>query len=381
MAKQLTLEHDGSATHDARVWTIFQDGVPIAEIHLDYLDQVREVVLYADASEAVRLEVLRLAASHVRQYVKNRAVGVMGGIIIGEYRNNDLTSYDSQRLMNFAAIPPEIWELDHETITKGLSELRIDVVTTVHETHEDALKAVCDLVGVDINYVFMPQQSIFDNRILAQFLVKDPQKFTFWKSESVPSDSGWNLHIVPHYHPVMNGQKSVGMVNGATDAYIHNTAVKSIYCPDEARANLDQPSYGGSWNHVRHPFYAVGHSVTLEVITTKLRSAEGIQELMQLLRASLGMDEHYVEVSGGFGPPLKCPHNRLLEIGQKSPWPEADYIRRAGNVARGSEAHCVWAYRTLQEEGVLKQAHIPSWFFEEDWLGVYKDAEIRPGLY
>lgn len=376
MAKQLTLEHDGNATHDARVWTIFQDGVPVAEIHLDYLDQVREVVLYADASKTVQLEVLRLAASHVKQYVKNRRVPVMGGIMEGEYRNDNLTSFDSQRLMDLAVISPEIKKMDREAIIKALYQLQIDVVVAIYKKYEDSLNSVCAQLGADINYIILPERTIFNDRVLARFFVNDPPKFTFWKSESVPSKNSWDLHIIPHYHPVMMGYKLVSMVNGATDANIDGLAVKTIYCPNEARADLDGRSYGSSWNHVRHPFYATGRSVTLGMITTKLRSAEGVQELLQLLRASLGMDEHYVEVSGGFRAPMKCPHNRLLETGQQSPWPEAGVHR-----ARGSEAHCVWAYRTLQEEGVLKQAHIPSWFFEEDWLGVYKDAEIRPGLY
>jgi len=111
--------------------------------------------------------------------------------------------------------------------------------------------------------------------------------------------------------------------------------------------------------------------VGVRLITTKMRSAEGVEELVRLLRASLGIDQRtYVEISGGFRAPMKCAHNRLIEL-----------HRQSGNVARGSEQHCVWTYRTLQAEGVLNHAFVPRWFIREGWLDIYKGAEVQPGLY
>ena len=78
---------------------------------------------------------------------------------------------------------------------------------------------------------------------------------------------------------------------------------------------------------------------------------------------------------------MKCGHNRLIQLGrQRSPWLQAEY-GRSGHIARGSEEHCVWAYRVLQQEGKLERSYVPSWFISEGWLEIYKDAEVRHGLY
>ena len=178
----------------------------------------------------------------------------------------------------------------------------------------------------------------------------------------------------------MSGRESVGLVNGGTDSYISGNAVRSIYCPEDAQALDSSNNFGTSWNHVKHPYYAKGQSFRVSLITTKVRSAEGMRELTKLLRAILGLGNEYLGISGGFHAPLKSDHNRLLEIGRRSPWPQAEY-ERGGNIARGSEQHCVWAHRVLKEEGQLEKAYVPLWFVDEGWLQIYEGAEVRHGLY
>lgn len=364
---------------NGRVWNISKGKKPVAEIHLDYWDQVDEIVLYADSSDDVQLSVLRLAASHVKQFVKNRRAPAMGGLMVAKYRNNDLTAFDSRRLMDFGLIPEEIQKLDHETIVKELRPIQVDVIVAIHKTADEALQAAIFQVDhPSLRYHLIPQRVIFDNEIGLQFTVAKPDRFIFWKSEWRPGVS--DLHIVPSYHPVMNGWEAVGMVNGSTDAYIRGNAVRSIYCPKASQSDRHDRNFGSSWNHVKHPFCATGRSMSARLITTKLRSREGVEELVELLSAALGQSKRYVEISGGFRAPMKCAHNRLLELGQRSPWPQADHTGR-GHVARGSEQHCVWAYRTLEAEGALEKARVPSWFLEEGGLNIYEGAEVHPTLF
>ncbi len=364
-----------------RKWLVSKGKTPVAEIHLDYCDQLDEVVLYADSSDDTQLQVLRLAASHAQQFVKNRSLPAMGGLMVAEYRNRNLTAADSHRLMDCELIPEQIQQLDRETIVKELRPLRVDVIVAIHKTADEAIQAAVLQVGVpSLRYSLIPQRMIFDNEIALWFTVAKPERFTFWKCESIPTGEGWDLHVVPSYHPVMNGWKAVGMVNGATDAYIRGNAVRSIYCPKAAQSDRHGKNFGTSWDHVKHPFYAIGRSMSIRLITTKVRSREGVEELTELLRAALGQSKQYVEISGGFRAPMKCAHNRLLELNRRSPYPRADYSR-TGNVARGSEEHCVWAYRTLKAEGTLEKSHVPAWFINEGWLEIYKGAKVRPTLF
>lgn len=364
---------------EGQLWTLLLEQKPVAEIHLDHWDQVDEIVLYADSADDVQLSVLRLAASHAQQFVKNRRAPAMGALMVAEYRNNSLTAFDSRRLMDFGLIPEEIQKLDRQTIVKELRPIQVDVIVAVHKTADEALQAAILEVGhPSLRYSLIPQRMIFDNEIRLQFTVAKPDRFIFWKSEWRPGVS--DLHIVPSYHPVMNGCEAVGMVNGSTDAYIGGDAVRSIYCPKAAQSDRNGRNSMSSWNHVKHPFYATGRDMSVRLITTKLRSREGVEELVKLLRAALGQGKRYVEISGGFRAPMKCAHNRLLELGQRSPYPRASYSR-SGNVARGSEEHCVWAFRTLKAEGMLEMAYVPSWFIQEDWLIIYEGAEVRPTLF
>lgn len=361
------------------VWSISNgEGAPIAEIHLDYLDQVNEVVLYSDSSEENQNQVLQLAASHARQYVRNRRTPVFSGIMIAEHRNNKLTKEDSARLMDFKKIPEDIAKWDRSTTMEGLRPLGVNVITAVHKTKSEAIDSVISQAGIEtLEGIVLSKQAVFSNEVTLKFSVKGPKRFTFWNCMSKPSGGMFDLHIVPSYHPVMKDWTSVGMVNGSTDAYIAGNTIERVFSPEEARSGREK-LLGSSWDHVNHPFYVDGCHIEIVVNASRLRSAEGTEELVNFLRASLNLDNKYVNISGGFKAPLRCAHNRLVELKKPSPWKEAE---RGVHLARGSEEHCVWAYRTLKTEGVLEKSHVPSWFLSEGWLDIYKDAEVRPGLF
>lgn len=348
----------------------------MAEIYLDYARQVDGVVLYENTSEELQLNVLRLAASHVRQFVKNRTTSIFGGIMSVEHRDRSLTPYDSDRLMDFEAIPPEVQEMDREEIIRGFRTLPVFVVVATYASTMEAVKAAVLKSGIKgLKYKFSLLRT-FGDEVALEFSIRKPSAFTFWNCVSLSSD----LYIVPDYHPAMKKWKAVGMVNGDTDAYIRGDSIKSLYCPKAAQADTGKQNFGTSWSNVKHPYRAQGQSMTVSVRAAHMRSSAAVEGFAQFLRASLNLDNTYVEISGGFRPPLKCPHNRLLEARRTSPWPGASR-GSSGHVARGSEAYCVWAHRVLEEEGALTKAYVPSWFKSEGWLEIYKGAEVRHGLY
>lgn len=359
-----------------------------AEIHLDHWEQTDQILIAADAAEEVVLDTLRLAASHVRQYARNRRVAAFGGLMVAEYGNHNLTEADSDKAMDFDLIDDEIRALDRETIEKELDRLDIEVLTFIQPVAEYGLMMAMDILRVDcpaLTYDILPQRSCLNDRIRVKLTIRRPsnQNFTFWKDESRPRPGqGFDLHVVPSYHPVMYDKREVGLINGATDCLIRGKAVRCIYAPEEARTV--EENFGGSWNRVNHPFYATGTIVELGLIGNYMRTEDGVKRFVEVVRGMLGLDNTYVAVSGGFNPPLKCAHNRLLELGQldNSPWPRAPRPYQSGkHVARGSEAHCVWAHRVLTEEGVIDDSYVPQWLYSEGWLGLYETAEVQHGLY
>lgn len=363
-----------------QIWSISLQKKVVAEILLDFREQVDEVLLYADSAPEVQHQVLTLAASHAVQYVRRRERSVMGGLMVARSENQELTDADSIRFMDFGLIPENLKALDRETLSEILRQTGIDIVLSAYADINEAITDAIKQVGVEMTCESVDRRRGFDNELTLAFSVKKPLEFIFWKSESKPTHKEHELYLVPNYHPVMNGWKPVGMVNGDTDAYISSDAIRSLRAPKEARTKSDNDIFGSSWGHVNHPFHAKGRSITVGIVTSKMRSKEGVDTLVKMLRAALGLDNTYVEISGGFKPPLRCAHNRVVELGIRSPYPRADNSR-TGHLTRGSEAHCVWAYRTLKKEGVLDKAFIPSWFQKEGWLNIYKGAKVEAGLY
>ena len=355
-----------------------------AEIHLDHWKQTDQILIAADATEEVVMDTLCLAASHVRQYVRNRRTAVFGGLMVAEYGDRSLTEADSDKAMDFGLIDDEIRFLDRETIEKELDQLNIEVLIFSHKNVMDGIKAAHDLLKeeVDVTIDPLPQRGWLNDRIRVKLATRQSdQNFTFWNSESKPGQ-GFDLYVVPNYHPVMHDKREVGLINGATDCLIRGKSVRYIYAPEEARTV--EENFDGSWSRVNHPFYATGTIVELGLIENYMRTEDGVKKFVEVVRGMLGLDDTYVAVSDGFNPPLKCAHNRLHELGQldNSPWPQAPRPYQSGkHVARGSEAHCVWAHRVLTEEGVIDNSYVPQWFYSEGWLGLYETAEVRHGLY
>jgi hypothetical protein len=220
----------------------------------------------------------------------------------------------------------------------------------------------------------------WDGAVTAEFTIAPPRQFTFWMDQYKP-DEDFGIHLVPPYHPVMKGMSSVALINGDTDYCIGGQAIKTVHCPESAKSiKGDRSMFGSTWTHVNHPFRAISNSFTLQVFPEKLRTAEGAQELFDFVCGALGLNNQYVSISGGFRAPLEYPHNRLLRLNRRSPYPQADYSGR-GHTARGSESHCVWAYRTLKAEGVLHQTYIPPWFLSEQWFEIYEGSEECPGIF
>jgi hypothetical protein len=331
---------------------IFLEGQPVAEVHRDFRgEKIEGVMLYANAPEAMKMAVLRSLVLYTHQYV---------GRLSKE----------------------EIDVLDRLDLEKELVRLEIKVTEALYPSAKDAIDAAVSQVGIPgLKYDIVKKGRIFEERIRLKFHVKRPNRFIFWHAADVPRPGRFfDLHVVPSYHPVMNGWQEVGMVNGATDAYISGKAVRSVFCPRASRVETGHRFLSSGWNYVKHPYQVTGQWMQLEVDTTMLRSEEGVAELVKVLRGSLGINKTYVAISGGFYPPIKSAHNRLVELRRPSPWPEA-HKPRAQHLARGSEAHCVWTYRTLKEERKLNESYVPGWFKQEGWLGIYEGAEVRHGIY
>lgn len=358
------------------VWTVSSAGKPVAEIHMDLWHQVDCVILYSEAPQETLMDVLHLAASHVQQFVANRTVS--GGLMVAEYRDSKLTVYDSMRIMDEAQIPEKVRAYDRERIVDEFRSLNIPVIDAVHRSWRDALAAVLKQVGVRMRWSVAQRRSYLPEIVRLKFHVRRPHRFICWKDESYPTDAYEQLHVVPSYHPVMQNWREVDMVNGATDACIGGYAVRSIFSPRASRAKIEK-SYGSSWDHMQHPYIGAGQWIQFEIDRNKLRSQKGVDHFASVLRACLSIDRTYIAINGGFRAPLKYPSNRLHELGIVSPMPQRG-SRRSTEV-RGSEDHCVWAYRTLEAEGKLDDAYVPPWLIQEGWLGIYKDAEVRPGIF
>lgn len=353
----------------------------IAEIYLDHHCQVEQVVLSNDAIEEHRLDVLRLAVHHVANFVRHRTSSAMGGLLVGKHTNYELTSADSDALMSFDAIDDSLKHTDYRALVNTLQASRIDVLVAKYHFWQDGLREAVEAVGVPGLICTVSKAREIFGTISVTFEVRGKDKvFEFWKSESKPRrPSTHELYIIPPYHPAMQGMHYEFLVNGATDAMVSGNAIRAVHCPTNQQSQK-RDIFGSTWSHVGHPCRVTAKSFEVDILPLHVRTQSGIEEVTRFLRSALRLNDMYVGISGGFQPPMKCPDNRLLEIGRQSPYPNASNERN-GHLARGSEAHCVWTYRTLEEEGVLDKAYIPPWFKEEKWLDIYEGAEVRPGIY
>ena len=366
----------------ANGWLVIDTSGPktvsnVATICLDHQRQIDQVLISADATEEQELEVLHLVASHVRAYPYSRHEPRFESIGFQNTPIPRLEYSDSDRAMDFGKIEDDIRTLGRDEIIRVMRRSQVEIITVIHPSAqvgiEKAIQAVSEQVPV--SWEFCSDDAGFSGRrIMVQ--TRAPHSFTFWNKVDVPNGPD-GMQLIPNYHPVWQRGTEVGMINGDTDAVCGGKVVRMIYAPKQAQTVLG--AAGSSWKRVDHPFRVTGESFELTVGEGWMRSQTGVDKLIEILLAALGIGDRYLTVNGGFLPPLKYPSNRLNEIGRgnDSPYPDASSKINC----RGTEAHCVWAHRVLTEEGVLENSYVPKWFIEEDWLGIYADAEVSAELY
>jgi len=327
--------------------SVYENDNVVGLIILSHKGQTESVVLAGGSSTETRRQILDLVAS--------KGDGI--------WKDEELSDA-------LKSISEEIRQLDLGSVTKRINSARQQIITAIYQTLGSALDAALAKANVPgLSYEISDTQSPYDDSVLIRFSVKEPQHFKFWKSLDHPNKDPWQLHLVPHYHPVMNGWQSAGSLNGDTDAFITGETIRGIRCPKDARRGSVRYSFG-SWDKTKHPFYASGNSVEIQIMSLRIISAEGVNQLASVLRASLELDNEYISIIGGFSAPLPSPNNRLLQLKRQSPRQGQDDPR-----PRGSEADCVWAHRILTQEGCIDRASIPDWFYKENWLEIYATAE------
>lgn len=335
------------------VWFIFYENQIIGELHLDFLCQLDKVLIYQEASERAVNAVLHRAMFHAKNYLKQRLTSAWGGILLPKQVAKDVTPADSDRIMLSQAIPPELEQVGKASAIHALAALNIDVITTVHKNYELGIRDAISETGVSgLTYEQIHGNRVnLDTEITVRFSVNQPHCFMYWNSLSQPLCDDTDRYIIAAYHPVMNNGRLAGKINGENEVYIRGNAVRYIYCPKEARSAQSKRLLGSSWSFVKHPYCATGQTVEMGLVTTFVRSKEGIAELAHVLKASLGHENKYISVSQGFRPPF-----RLITT---SP--------RTSRRLHGSESSCAWQYLILEHEGVLEKSYVPEWFTNEQW--------------
>jgi len=187
--------------------------------------------------------------------------------------------------------------------------------------------------------------------------------FVLWERISQEFD------IVPTYHPGFYGEEAYSYVNGATN-YLFNRGIEGL-------ANfIHNIGFGAKAHGVPEarevtPFCVKSEMLTLVIELFAAYTTAGKNKLVEVILAAAGMNS-YLDASGHIYPPLMYPTDALR-------WAKTNPPRRYDDGkphVRGSEAHMVWAYRTLEAESCLSGARIPQWFLDENWLEIYENAEV-----
>lgn len=348
---------------NGKEWMIAIGGQTIGKINLDYNNQVQVVTLYGCNPDNQR-KVKELALSHGIQFVIHRSP--MRSQLLALAPERDLEEYTCDNLMSFDKIPKAIKLLDDVALDKYLAELAdvvngkfTDLATMLDELFTEIRKDC----GIKLR-LSDAKRSFLDNVVLTIMVSEADFPFKIWKCADGANDPH-RLHITPPYHPVMSGKKSFCLINGHTDAYIggDQKVIRSVYSPEKSKKDLFS-----SWS--RHPFFMESRTLAIEICPTLSLSEMGYQTLLGFVRAALNQGDSYVAVSGGFDSPYEHMTKVLKRKGIKSP-----AGRHGSYDYRGSEDDCVWEYRTLEAEGQLAGALIPSWFMDEGWLAIYEDEK------
>jgi hypothetical protein len=352
-------------------WNTHGNIEKLAELHLDYQDQIDKVVMMND-DEKIQRRVKELALSHAIQFVKHRSPIL--SCLLAIVPDRPLEEVTSDNLMDFNKIPEEITSFDDESLNKYLSEF-----AKVVESGFESLTEMFEHLFAEIKEAHNVNLAIIDGKpswnedlIEVTFCVKSDDKFRVWNNSDDPNGEYYNqntaLHIIPAYHPAVKGYHEVGLLNGDTDAYIGNSdnGISSVFSPVESRI---KDGFGSSWSYINHPFYAEGSTLGIQLSETLCLSRAGYKLLFELLCAALNKGNSYLAVSGGFRSPYTHPQNMMArrKIADKN------LFSSGRREARGSEDDCVWEYQTLKKENQLEESFIPNWFFREKWLDIYAD--------
>lgn len=267
-----------------------------AEIWLDLWHQVEKLVFRTDDKEE-QLAIKRLVLSHGLQFVKNRSVGCF--VFVVTRSNPELTEEDSDRLMSFGRIHESVAAMEKEELDKGLERL----VTVVHGEYDDFMQMIARAsleILVQHEFVVAPSEICrypYDNsRVRIKFKAPEDHKFRFWKSvhgEAAAPEGDLR-------HPALDGKSFHPLINASTDAFIGRSAIRSLYCPEDA---VTRDTIGGTWSYVNHSYCAEGSTFEMEVDVALGVTVECKDTLKGILLSALGIGDKYVGISGGFYPP------------------------------------------------------------------------------
>lgn len=324
------------------VWKIMLGKRLIALFQMDYSEQLEKIVLMPDVSSEEVLSVLQLGATHVGKYIVNRRHSSM---MFNATFTGERSVYVSKAILMEQIIPDEIAAMNSDQILLGLKKSGIETTFAHVRRIGQAIKlALSDpRINIPVNFKLLNSDDApWQKKVV--FTISKKHQFRAWNTVGKGGDD----YIVPLYHPDAAANKeSKFLINGATEALIGAKAVRSILAP------TDKNTYSGSllssWSRTQHPYYASGNNVGMSISPTKILSLDGIVELTEVLISLLGIENKYLRVSGGFDAPFSIN------------------VPVRNNSFRGTEAHCIWAYNVLQNEGKLENAYVPRWFITEGW--------------
>lgn len=347
-------------------WQITASGKVVARIYTDYKNQVEKIVMY-DSDPLIRRRVKELALSHAIQFVMERPI--ISREILALAPKRELWQYNFVQMMGADMIPEGVERLSDELLDKYLAVFAVVAeggFGNLAEMLKSLQAEIKDAFGISITVRSITSNLIGDK---VGITITSDQPFKFWKSvDSYSRDDESRLYITPPYHPTVNGKKHFCLINGSTDYYIggQESGITTVHAPFESRRETARSAFGSTWGAVKHPFYAEGETFSMEICPVLCLTQKGYRTLFNFLAAALNQGDGYIEISGGFDPPFDYPSNILARKKIKSP------AERFGpHNCRGSEHHCVWEYRTLEAEGQLAGAKIPSWLAREGWLNIY----------
>ena len=338
-------------------WEISTNGRMVAQVNMDYLDQVQKV-LFSSRDSVERRVVKDLVLNHALNYVRDRRDLPCSS-------SDKLTQGDSAALMDFGMVTSDVVELPDAVVDMRLRGL-VEILETISEGDDmgtllmDVILFVKSRTGVDIT--LEPGKGDFLEPGIK--IVTKNGRFRFWHNIGVGDlengDKNHLLHIVPDYHPEAHQRKwkSATLINGDTDYNIRGKAVHRVYPPSGSTRNNKDYLFG-HWSGVIHPYYAEGSDFEVSVSPIELQTQDGFDELVDFICAALETGGKYISISGGFRSPYTYPSN----------------IGNQGFKVRGSEDKAYWQFETLLKEGKLGSAIIPPWFYNEDWPEAYELAK------